>query len=160
MRPALRRRLMWAVPLTVASLLVLAVGGWMFGGAFMKARNRSIAAADAARSAAAACPTLTAADFDAGHYKRLKGVQYLNGAFTRQFGHVECVTAADRGGPIRTYAVCAFSSPNVLKVTTSKGDWYFAPGLGQPATVSTAGDVARCVMASNFTMATIVRRAP
>jgi hypothetical protein len=159
MRPAVQRRLLWALPLALAVVCFVALAAWMFGGAFIKERERSIAASAAAHAGAPACPTLTAGEFEAAHHRRLQGVQYLNGTFVRQHGPVECVTAADRKGPLKTYAVCAFTSPSVLKVTTAKGDWYFAPGVGQPATVSTAGDVARCVLASDFTIATLEGRA-
>ena len=43
-----------------------------------------------------------------------------------------------------------FSKALLLKVTTAKGAFYFAPGTGKPATVMTRDGVPRCVLASNF----------
>jgi hypothetical protein len=41
-------------------------------------------------------------------------------------------------------------------VRTPRGDWYFETGPGQPATVSARHGEARCVLASNYTMATVL----
>lgn len=96
------------------------------------------------------CPTVTADAFQAQGLKAPKGFEYGGVRMYRQFGHVSCVKLKAKDG--EEYPVCQFTSPANLKVTTSKGDAYFAPGLGKPATVSTQGGVARCVVAGNFSL--------
>ncbi|HEY5105896.1 MAG TPA: hypothetical protein VII73_03880 [Caulobacteraceae bacterium] len=71
--------------------------------------------------------------------------------FGRRFGGSYCSTASTKGTfGLLTHPVCQFSSPAVLAVRTSKGMFYFEPKVGQVATVSVSGGVARCVLASPY----------
>lgn len=99
------------------------------------------------------CPRITLADFIA-HQQEAPKVTSFNGlTFARRFGEVSCsvvVAKGDLGGGLglKSYPVCQFTSPDVLKVQTAKGVIYFEPGLGRKASlISSAGGV-RCVMAA------------
>lgn len=96
------------------------------------------------------CPSLTAEAFAAQGLKAPKAFEYGDVVMARQFGHVSCVKLKGKDGV--EYPVCQFTSPATLKVTTARGEAYFAPGVGHPATVSTEGGVARCVIAGNFSL--------
>lgn len=95
------------------------------------------------------CPAISAADWKAlaiekplpFGYESLKGeVENLD---------VSCnVIDRDGGKPTPPFPVCQFRAPFAIHVATAKGDAYFKPGVGQPATVSLPGGVARCVMAA------------
>lgn len=99
------------------------------------------------------CPQVSAAAFQSAVTAQGRGVRYVfdyNGdTFGRSFGDGDCGVAAAKGGlGLTTYDVCEFTSPAVLSVKTARGSFYFLPGLGQKATVTTADGVARCVMAA------------
>lgn len=139
--------------LAVAALAALAFPVWLLGGAYLKDRAEAVTLAREWSVEGRACPSLTRAEFERQGLKASKGLHYEGVEFWRQFGHVSCSPIRhDAGAGWGAYAVCQFTSPNVLRVTTRKGEWYFAPGLGQPATVSTPRGHARCVLASNFTL--------
>lgn len=96
------------------------------------------------------CPVLTAEEFEARGAKTKQAFISNDVRYDRRFGHVECsVIAAEKGGT-EFIPVCQFSGPALLKVTTAKGAFYFAPGVGKPATVMTRDGVPSCVLASNF----------
>ena len=139
------------VVLALAALVALAFPTWLIGSRLAKDRAEHIARAEAWRIHGAPCPELTKAEFEGRGLKAPKGVSYEGVVFFRQFGHMACAPLRDQGGVgWRTYVACQFTSPNALKVVTAKGEWRFAPGLGQPATVTTANGVARCVLDSRF----------
>ena len=72
--------------------------------------------------------------------------------FARRFGHMSCAMITNDGGRgLGTFPVCQFTSPASLLVRTPRGEFYFAPGIGQPATVSVPPGLPQCVMNSNFT---------
>jgi hypothetical protein len=103
------------------------------------------------------CPIITKAQFLGLHHKGPKKFEYENVSFFRRYGHVSCAPVYEKGGrSSRFYPVCQFTGPGDLLIRTKKGDWYFQPGPGQPATVSTPRDQARCVMASKFTMKSVL----
>ncbi len=96
------------------------------------------------------CPVLTAQEYEARGAKAKQGFITNDIRYDRRFGHAECsVIAAEKGGT-DFIPVCQFSGPALLKVTTAKGPFYFAPGTGKPATVMTRDGVPSCVLASNF----------
>ena len=69
--------------------------------------------------------------------------------FGRVFGHADCSVAASHDSlGFGSYAVCQFTSPAVLYVKTSRAEAYFAPGIGQKATVMTPDGVPRCVLSA------------
>jgi hypothetical protein len=155
-----RRRLTGGqlVTLGLAALLFLAVAGWLYGGSALRRRTEALARAQEAAIEGPPCPQLTAAQFAARGMKAPKGVLYEDVVFYRQFGHMSChALRYGAGWGNRVYPVCQFTSPNALRVTTAKGDWYFAPGFGQPATVGAPHGLARCVRAANFTMNRLTR---
>jgi hypothetical protein len=100
-----------------------------------------------------ACPQVSAAAFQSAVTAQGRGLRYtfdFNGdSFSRSFGDGDCgVAAADGSLGLGTYDVCEFTSPAVLSVKTSRGQFYFLPGLGRKATVMTPNGIARCVMAA------------
>ena len=148
-----RRRLTGGqkVVLAVAALVAAAFPAWLLGGSYLKTRAENIARARDWAIDGVPCPALTAAEFQARGLTAPKGVLYEGVVFFRQFGHMACAPLRDQGGGgWRTYVACQFTSPNALKVVTRKGEWRFAPGMGRPATVTTADGVVRCVLNSKF----------
>ena len=100
-----------------------------------------------------ACPQVSAAAFQSAVTAQGRGLRYtfdFNGdSFSRSFGDGDCgVAAADGSLGLGTYDVCEFTSPGVLSVKTSRGQFYFLPGLGQKVTAMTPNGIARCVMAA------------
>jgi hypothetical protein len=67
---------------------------------------------------------------------------------------VACAPIYEDGGRGRRFhPSCQFTSPGDLMVRTKRGAWYFRAGPGRAATISTARDEARCVLASRYTIA-------
>jgi hypothetical protein len=141
----------WLALVGVALTLAIATV-WELG-----AEHRQIAqsTADAKLSAIVgpACPQVSAAAFQSAVAAQGRGLRYVfdfNGdSFSRSFGDGDCGVAAANGSlGLGTYDVCEFTSPGVLAVKTSRGQFYFLPGLGQKATVMTPNGIARCVMAA------------
>ncbi len=140
-----------------------AIGLAFVAGSLVRARNhlaevRAIKIAEAKHwdIRGPACPTLGASDFLKGRKRGPRGFTYKNVRFLRRSGYADCAGIFYDGGRAdRSFAVCQFTSPGQLMVRTSKGTWYFEPGPGQPATVSTAYDEARCVLNSHVTLATV-----
>lgn len=150
---ARRRRLTPGQTLVLAAAAVAAVAipGWLVGERFLKDRAESIARARSWAIDGPPCPQLTRAQFEARRLKTPKGVDYAGVLFFRQFGHMTCTPLRDQGGAgLRADAACQFTSPNALKVVTRQGEWYFAPGPGQPATVFTPRGQAHCVLNARF----------
>jgi hypothetical protein len=100
------------------------------------------------------CPRIDAATFLERRYRQgPKRFDYQKVTFFRRHGHVSCAPIYEEGGKSdRFHAVCQFTSPGQLLIRTAKGDWYFEPGPGRPATVSMQGGQARCVLAAKFTI--------
>ena len=141
------------ITLAVAASLALAVPAYVVGGAYLKDRDAALVLAREWTIKGPACPSLTRAQFEAQGFRAPKSLDYAGVTVARQFGHVTCSPLRyGDGWGLSHYVVCQFTSPNVLQVTTRKGVWYFAPGMGRPATISTPHDQARCVLASNFTL--------
>lgn len=113
---------------------------------------QSTAEANVAAIVGPPCPALSAVQFQQAVRvgPKLAYVFDFNGdTFGRAFGYADCDVAAAQGtGGLGSYDVCQFTSPAILYVKTSRGAFYFQPGIGQKATVSTANGQARCVMAA------------
>jgi hypothetical protein len=131
---------------------------WNFHHNYMKVVDGRIADAKAWKIDGPPCPTGSEAEFLARRYHRgPRRFDYEGVTFFRRWGHVSCAPVYEDGGrSTRFYPVCQFTGPGQLLIRTRKGDWYFSPGPGQPATISAQHGQARCVMASNFTMATVL----
>jgi hypothetical protein len=149
----LRRSRAERIAIAVGGLAALAFPTWLLGGAYMKHRAERIALAKEWSIDGHPCPQVTADEFRARRLRAPKGLVYENATVFRQFGHMSCSPIAYHGGGgFGSYAVCQFTGPNVLLVKTRKGEWFFVPGPGQPATIATPHDEAHCVLASNFTL--------
>lgn len=139
------------ITLAVAAALAVAVTIYVFGGAYLKDRREALVLARDWTITGPPCPSLTREQFESRKLKAPKTTDYAGVTLARQFGHVTCSPLRyGDGWGLSHYVVCQFTSPNVLRVTTKKGDWYFEPGMGRPATISTPRDQASCVLASKF----------
>ena len=133
------------------ALAVAAYSGWFLTSNYRKLVDERVADARAWRIDGPACPASNRALFLGVHHKPPRKFDYEGVTFIRRFGHVSCAPVYEKGGKSdRFYPVCQFTSPGDLLIRTRRGEFYFQPGPGQPATVSTAHGQARCVMASNF----------
>jgi hypothetical protein len=95
------------------------------------------------------CPVLSRQDFQTQPIRASQSFRMESVVFARAYGYSSCGELPAKGG-LQTLVVCQFTNPGVLAVTTAAGEFYFAPGLGQPATVSAADGAPRCVMGSNY----------
>lgn len=145
------------ITIAVAAVIGLGSSAWLVGGSYLRQRDAALNLAREADIKGPPCPELTPSDFEARGLKAPKATNYEDVIFARQFGHMDCRGVRYGGGwSSRVYPVCQFTSPNVLKVTTEQGEWYYFPGPGQPATVVTPHGKAQCVMDANFTMEKLV----
>ncbi len=145
-----------AVPTMGILRVVLILGAVALAGVFWKAELRreagAVAKAKAWTITGPPCPALDRKAFIASPVKASHPIEYDDVRFDRGFGHVSCDQIAYDGGRdlFSTYPVCQFTSPGMLRITTSGGEFYFLPQNG-PATVAVAHGRPTCVMASNFT---------
>jgi hypothetical protein len=156
---ARRRRLTNGQKIVIAGAAVVAVAlpGWLLVQSYLGKREAALFLASEAVVDGPPCPSLTRAQFEAQRLSTPKATFYEGVTFARQFGHMECRSLRyGAGWGTAVYPVCQFTSPKALKITTDRGEWYFAPGPGQPATVGTPKGQAQCVLASNFTIGKLV----
>ena len=127
---------------------VAVVGGLSVAGHVLELRD-STKDTKLAQIVGPPCPQISPADFIA-HQQAAPRVTSFNGlTFARRFGEVSCsVVEAKDGFGLKSYPVCQFSSPDVLKVQTAKGLLYFEPGIGRKASLISSADGVRCVMAA------------
>jgi hypothetical protein len=93
------------------------------------------------------CRRITEAEFLSGREKGPQGFHYEAVGFYRREGNAECASIYEDGGRGEAvFPVCQFTKPNELLVRTAAGDWYFAPGPRQPATLSVRAGQPRCVL--------------
>ena len=95
------------------------------------------------------CPSLTSAEYAERGSKAKKAFLFDQVRFDRRYGHVDCNSVA-AGGGLGYVAVCQFSGPAQLVVTTGKGSFYFNPGAGKPATVVVEDGTPRCIVDGTF----------
>jgi hypothetical protein len=95
------------------------------------------------------CPNITRQAFESQAIKPTQSFRMESVVFARAYGYSSCGELPAKGG-LQTLVVCQFTNPGVLAVTTAAGEFYFTPGLGQPATVSVADGPPSCVMAANY----------
>ncbi len=105
------------------------------------------------------CPSLTGEAFRAARLKAPRAFDYGGSRagtltygvvrFGRFAGHASCNQAPNG---LHTRLICQFTSPAALRIRTARGEVFYVPGVGRPATVIVDRDVPRCVMASNFTL--------
>ena len=80
-----------------------------------------------------------------------KPFSYKGTRFAAQLGNIFCEAVPDEGWfPKTTHAVCQFSHPAGIEVTTSRRHVIFEPGMGRRATVSVRNGRPQCVMAGWF----------
>lgn len=120
----------------------------------MERKNRDDVLAQSTAAAGPAvkgppCPTATAETFAPQAAKATKLFQFNGDTYARRFGHLDC-NLVEMKGVRDPVAVCQFTGPRALSVTTAKGTSYFLPGAGQPATITVIDEVPSCVLASNF----------
>jgi hypothetical protein len=145
------------ITLGVAAAIAVGLPGWFLAQSYLGKRDAALFLAREATVDGPPCPGLTKAQFEAKGLKAPKATFYEGVTFARQFGHMDCRSLRyGAGWGTDVYPVCQFTSPKTLKITTPKGEWYFEPGPGQPATVGAPRGEARCVMASNFTIGKLV----
>ena len=152
---ARRRRLTAGQKLTiaVAGVIFLGFAAWLYGGDYLRQRELALGRAGEAKVEGPPCPQFTAAQFAARKLTIRRVTNYEGVIFGRQFGHMDCrALRYGAGWGTETYPVCQFTSPGAVTVKTEKGEWFFAPGPGQPATVAVPRGEARCVLDSNFTL--------
>ena len=140
--------------LVIGSILLVGIGGSVLHflwPTITANQQASVAEAKAWTIDGPPCPTLTAEAFQSQNLKPKRSFDYREVKLARAYGHVECRQIKnDAGQGLGSHTVCQFTSPAVLQVTTSKGEFFFLPGVGQPATVAIEGGVARCVMAGDY----------
>jgi hypothetical protein len=125
--------------------------GWYLTSNYRKVVAQRVADAQAWRIDGPPCPNITQAQFLGVHHKPPRRFEFEGVVFFRRHGHADCAAIRDRGGRgDHRHAVCQFTSPGDLLIRTPAGDWFFRPGPGQPATVSTSGPRPACVMNAKF----------
>lgn len=126
----------------VVGVIVLAVGSHL--------RRATIIADSTASLPAGAlegepCAVLTKDEYVARGAKAQHAFITNDIRYERRYGHADC-SIVKGGGGNDFVPVCQFSGPAQLVVTTGKGAFYFAPGVGRPATVATHDGVPTCVI--------------
>jgi hypothetical protein len=159
--PVRRRRLTAGQKAAIAlfALIFLGFAAWLYGGSYVRQRDFALGRAREAAVEGPPCPEISRAAFEARRLKKFKATLYEDVVFGRQFGHMDCATLRYGGGwGLGTYPACQFTGPGLLQVKTAKGEWFYAPGVGKPASVGTPHGTAVCVMASNFTSQKLIGR--
>ncbi len=99
------------------------------------------------------CPSLTAAAFEQKRYKAGKTFDYDGVTLGRLAGNANCQDVKDKGGTgLAVIQECQFTGPAALTVTSDKGQWFYIPGVGKPATIAIRKGVPSCVLGGKFTI--------
>jgi hypothetical protein len=135
--------------IVVAAVVVMGTlpAGWI------KDRRAALAESDGVKQgwsmAGPACPRISRAGFLARGLVVNKGVEVGEVTLERRFGAVSCFVLASGLFGDKDYAVCQFTGPEVLRITTERTEAYFVTPIGRPAAVSMQDGVARCTLATN-----------
>ena len=92
------------------------------------------------------CAVMTKAEYEARGAKAAHAFITNDIRYERRYGHADCSIVKAGGTGNDFVPVCQFSGPAQVVVTTDKGAFYFAPGVGRPATVATRDGVPTCVI--------------
>lgn len=142
----------WGVAVVMAVGAVVATAA-IFGPSFVVHRREAVATAKQWALAGPPCQALDLATYRRQWFQATKLFEWDGVVFGRGAGHADCQDVRNAGGKgWRVHPVCQFTSPQVISVTTKRGVFYFAPGLGKGATVDVEHDQPACVVASNFTL--------
>ncbi|MGZ3375213.1 MAG: hypothetical protein ACXU8S_01315 [Phenylobacterium sp.] len=137
----------------VSAVVVLTAGAGLITFQLVKDRQTSVDTFKAWQVKGPPCPSMTEAEFTAKHLTALKTFDYDGTTIGRTAGDVSCSDVKSGGGKgFATDKVCQFTSPATLTVTIKAAKTFFAPGVGQPASLYIHHDVPSCIMASNFTL--------
>ena len=84
------------------------------------------------------CAEVAMAAFEANRAKAEQVFGYEDWRFARAYGHAECTElAADGGRGWTTYPACRFTGPDVVKVTSPRGEArYYVTGPGHGVVLS------------------------
>ena len=147
---AVRRLGVWHV---IGALAASATVGGLLAYNFSQHRDANVALAKDWAIGGPPCPTLTKAEFTAKGYKAPKSFDYDDLTMARKAGHASCSDIQQGGGKgVFHDQACQFTSPAALIITTKKGEFFYTPEVGQPATVYVHNGVPKCVLGGKFTL--------
>ncbi len=130
----------------VGAVIIVAVCAFIFWRTGIQADTEE---ASAWSPAGPPCPILSAADWRVLAIERPQAFSYEGLKGDTENLDMTCnVIDRDGGRTTTPFPVCHFKAPFAIHLTTAKGDVYFKPGVGKPATVSLPGGTARCVIAA------------
>lgn len=145
-----RRLGVWHV---IGALTASAVVGGLLAYNFSQHRDANVALAKDWKIDGPPCPALTKAEFTAKGYKADKVFDYDDLSMARKAGHASCSDIQQGGGKgVFHDQACQFTSPAALIITTRKGEFFYTPEVGQPATVFVHDGVPKCVLGGKFTL--------
>ena len=147
----LRFRRIHGFMLAVAVLSTVAVAAF-YGYAYLRDQGKAKARAESFDFAGAQCEALGPADMAARRLKIRNKFLYEEIEFGRAVGHADCAALKTGFLGLSTVPACQFTSPAALVVTTRKGEFFYVPQAGQPATVVVHDGVPKCVLGGKFTL--------
>ena len=124
-------------------VIVLAVGNHLRRATIIE---QSTASLPAGALEGEPCAVMTKAEYEARGAKAVHAFITNDIRYERRYGHADCSIVKAGGAGNDFVPVCQFSGPAQVVVTTDKGAFYFAPGVGRPATVATRDGVPTCVI--------------
>ena len=124
-------------------VIVLAVGNHLRRATIIE---QSTASLPAGAMEGEPCAVMTKAEYEARGAKAAHAFITNDIRYERRYGHADCSIVKAGGAGNDFVPVCQFSGPAQVVVTTDKGAFYFAPGVGRPATVATRDGVPTCVI--------------
>ena len=127
----------------VVGVIVLAVGNHLRRATIIE---QSTASLPAGALEGEPCAVMTKAEYEARGAKAAHAFITNDIRYERRYGHADCSIVKAGGAGNDFVPVCQFSGPAQVVVTTDKGAFYFAPGVGRPATVATRDGVPTCVI--------------
>jgi len=120
---------------------------------YVQHRDTSVALAKAWKIDGPPCPSLTKAEFEAQGYKAPKTFDYDDLTMARKAGNASCSDIKQNGGKgVFHDQECQFTGPAALIITTRKGEFFYVPEVGQPATVVVHDGAPQCVLGGKFTL--------